>query len=310
MYGPYSLCGWRIRSALSLPELSLWPAESCTASQDIQILRGPDLTSTFDAFTYELEPAGTFLLQLPGLATYRVSSDATTVMISCHPEADLQLLRAHLYGSILAVLCFGHGLLPLHGACVSLGKNAVIFTGASGRGKSTMAAAFARSGYRVLCDDVCGVELLCGQAQVWPAFPRLKLLPDAIEAFCLDTDTLYTQAAKGIKGHFLLDQPEMDHPCAALPIAALYLIEDNDGDEIDFLRLRGAAGFLAVREQIHRSNMGATLGMRAEIFRDLSDLLTAVPVFRLSRPRNLTRIADVVQAVARRHPQAIGDHSV
>ncbi len=302
VYGPYFLCGWKLNSALPLPELMPWSTfeKEEPAAVPLSLVLGDACSAAaLRECRYSLQPDGAFLLQLPTLGMFHVSADARTVTLRPVIGADPQLLRAHFYGSIVAILCFCHKLLPMHGACVKVGDAAVIFTGASGAGKSTLAAACVRAGYPLLCDDVCAIDLSRGNTPyVWPAFPRVKLLPDAIDAFDLEQKTLYTQAVRGWKGHFLIGEQIADVR-AASPVSAIYLLHSSAADTIDITPLRGAAAFLPLRTQIHRSNMGAEMGLRGRIFRDLAMLLQAVPVFQLSRPMDFEQIGDTVQAVAR-----------
>lgn len=81
-----------------------------------------------------------------------------------------------------ALLCFlRRGDLPLHAAAVEVGGGALVLTGHSTAGKTTLAAAFARAGHRVLSED-----LTCyrpgPEPAVVPGPAMLRLRPDMAAA--------------------------------------------------------------------------------------------------------------------------------
>ena len=59
----------------------------------------------------------------------------------------------------------------------------MLFAGASGNGRSTLLATLVARGYPMLADDVSGIVLDAeGRATVVPAFPSVRLRPDALQA--------------------------------------------------------------------------------------------------------------------------------
>src|SRR5690606_11116364 len=63
-------------------------------------------------------------------------------------------ISAFLMGPVNACLLRARGELVLHGCAVRVGDRAAAILGASGRGKSTLAAAFAARGHALLADDI------------------------------------------------------------------------------------------------------------------------------------------------------------
>jgi hypothetical protein len=177
------LCGWRVRSEVPLPELSVWAGTD--REPDIQIRIGPICEPPLAGVVHdahgEVAADGTFLLSEPGVARYRVDQ-ACTVTIEPILDPASSMVRSHLFGTILGVLCHRRGLLPLHASCCLVGGRALIFAGPRDSGKSTLAAMLARRGYPLLADDVTPI--------VWPAparpmalagVPCLRLTADALD---------------------------------------------------------------------------------------------------------------------------------
>ena len=88
-----------------------------------------------------------------------------------------------LEGLALAMLGPARQFIPLHAGCVVKEGASLILSGESGRGKSTLALACVRRGYRMLSED--GLFLKCrpGAAQLWGLPWRLHLLPDVKRFF-------------------------------------------------------------------------------------------------------------------------------
>lgn len=72
---------------------------------------------------------------------------------------------------------------PLHAAAIASGEHCLLLTGDSGSGKSMLAYACLRAGFRLLAEDVVFVEPGDGPVQVWGNPFHLHLLPDAVIFF-------------------------------------------------------------------------------------------------------------------------------
>jgi hypothetical protein len=294
-YGPYVLCGWRVESAIPLPELTAWSeAQECNAKGTIRIeLQESSLDETGTSFCANSK--GGVSLSVKGVGGFRVNPGADLVIVQPHEGVDPQLLRGYLFGSVLAILCYRHGLFPLHGSCVLLDGEAVAFSGPSGAGKSTLATALARRGHPLLCDDVCAIDLSNPKRPMLrPAFPRVKLLPDAIDRFQLGAAATYSQAAQGTKGHFGMAaiQP-VEAIQQPVPLAAIYALNTPAGDRVRRSPLRGKSAFVFLESQAHRGWMGRNLGLHNQLFGHIATLAAAVPVYRLDRPYALDRMDEI-----------------
>ena len=221
--------------------------------------------------------------------------------------ADPLQVRNFLYGSGLAALCFRHGYLPLHGSAVQIGGHAVIFSGRSGAGKSTLAAALARRGHRLLCDDVCALDFSGGTVPLLrAAFPRVKLMADAMDRFGLEAATVYTRAALGLKGHFGMVSMEEGDQVASLPVAAIYRLREPGTGAIEGHLLPPAQAFSFLRSQVHRSRLGLLMGYAPRSFRQVGAIASTLPVYTLQRPKDLDRLDETVAFLEQRHESDAG----
>ena len=89
----------------------------------------------------------------------------------------------YLLGPILGFVLRLRGTLSLHASVVELDRKAIAILGPAGAGKSTLAAAFAMAGHRVLSDDITPVLFdERGRFMAQPGYPRLRLWPDAVRS--------------------------------------------------------------------------------------------------------------------------------
>jgi hypothetical protein len=302
-YGPYVLCGWRVESAIPLPELPTWSeAQEWNTDEAIQIeLQEPSLDDIAAGFCTNSEDGVS--LRVKGVAGFRVNSGADHVAVQPEEGVDPLLLRSHLFGSVLAILCYRRGLFPLHGSCVLLDGEAVVFSGASGAGKSTLATALARRGHPLLCDDVCAIDLSNPRRPMLrPAFPRVKLLPDAIDCFQLGEAVTYSQSAQGSKGHFgMAAMHTLEAIQQPVRLGAIYALDKPAGDRASRSPLWGKDAFVFIESQAHRGWMGRNLGLHEQLFGHIAILAAKVPVYRLDRPCDLNRVDEVACLVESEH---------
>jgi hypothetical protein len=122
-------------------------------------------------FVYRFEKIGDFL----------VPSDGSFVRAFLNREAAAWAVDFVLCRGVIPRLLHLRGTTCLHAGAVAVGGCAVAFCGPSGSGKSSLTAAMATRGYRVLTDDVlplrassCGDAILAG-----PGLPEVRVHPSA-----------------------------------------------------------------------------------------------------------------------------------
>jgi hypothetical protein len=283
----YLAYGLRIASNRVLPELQPGP-------------RGGDVVITFD-------PTARVPREAAGQAWYvRISSDEAvladhelgvfvlrggrTVTVIPAAGADEAAVRLYLVGTIMAILLYQRGRLPLHASAIAIGGEAVGFLGVSGAGKSTMAAALQARGHRVVADDVTALRVGDGQVLTYPAFPLLKLMPEAAASAGCDVSRLESLHAGEEKHGF---RAIRSFAGQALPLRRLYVLADGPETRIEKLRPQEA-----VVEFVRHSYPTRMLqpGGPAH-FLLCAELARTVPTYRLTRARSLPSLREVARRV-------------
>ncbi len=242
---------------------------------------------------YQIE-AGRFLLHITGVARYLVSR-GREILVEPYPGADLKDVRLFLLGSAMGALLHQRGIWPLHGSTVASESGAVIFVGASGSGKSTLAGAFHQRGMLALSDDVSAITTgNSGVAQVWAAYPRLSLWPDAVVRLGADPGQLQQTHTAQEKYEFPLSGTFRD----PTPVKAVYALYPSDQDGLSLTPLNGFAKVQELTAHTYRLHFLTGMRLQRQLFEHaavLAQQARVVQVARPSQPFQLEKLVDLIE---------------
>lgn len=284
--------GLTLRSDFALPEL-VATAESggidVTIDRVAALAPRPDLPRLTAQVAVD---ARTFRFSTPEAADFEVH-DGATISVCPTVPSDPGALRAQLLGSVMGALLHQRGLLPLHASVVAIGGRAIAFTGASGAGKSTLALDLQQRGYRIIGDDLCAIRFEDGRPVTSTGVTRLKLWAPSLHAAGHDTHGLEPIAARHDKYHWPAPGPADD---VTLPLAAIVTL-DWSSDDIAVASLAGAEAVGALVSNTFRGVLVEPMGIGAAHLARCAAVARAVPVMRLTRPRDLAALGATVDAV-------------
>lgn len=292
------LCGWRVASDLPLPELLPWRGDDAVpAGLTIRLGEVPERLDEprHHGPLLQIGRDGSCRYAIAGVAAYLVDAAGSCVTIAPLAEPDAPDIRLFLLGTVLGLLCYKRGLLPLHAACVEIDGRVVAVAGPSGVGKSTLAAAL---GTRLLSDDVTAIEVAPpsgGGPRVWPSFPRQKLWRDTLEALVLPIGTRLRPRAREMDK---FEHPVADFALEPMPLAAVcHLGEGRLERRPPLSRLSGLQTMTVTQANLYRRPAGEALVGVEETFRAAAALAGAVPHFSLHRPRLFAELPDFAAAL-------------
>jgi hypothetical protein len=287
----YWAFGLSIHADLSCPELPPHPHPASDPDVTIRVLdREATALCPLPDRRYEVQP-GHFRLDIPGVARYSVE-DGKRILIEPMANSTPEKIRLFLLGSTMGALLYQRGLYPLHGSAVETPWGAMIFVGAQGAGKSTLAAEFLRQGYRLLSDDVCAVERTTDGLRILPALAQIRLCADAYQR--LDTP-------EGFR--FDVDKyvvPMGERYCPdPVPLRAIHVLSDQqalaDHDVPQFEPLRGLSKVRCLLENLYRPFYLKGQRTQSEVSRMAGIIAQHASVVRVSRRRDATLPQDLVR---------------
>ncbi|MEQ1639935.1 MAG: hypothetical protein ABL881_03935 [Novosphingobium sp.] len=240
-----------------------------------------------------------FLLRtLTGFGLHYCKGEGVT--IERDPGADPVEESLWLNGSTYAAIAAIHGFLPFHASAVVWRGQAYAFTGPSGVGKSTLAAALGQHGLPLLCDDTLVLDVSNpGQILCLPGHKRLKLTDDA---FALTGAERLEKVAVGVDKHYAV--PPGGILAQVVPLARLTFLED--AVRTGFEPIIGGERIARLNDDHYTAELYAMARSEglAERFARISRVARHIPMERLTRPRDPAQFATLAAQIASRIKEA------
>lgn len=144
------------------PDLALrWGADRPVPTDDPRGCRLAGLSRPDGTVLYSLtRERDRTVLRYPGLCDFVGDRNLAEITAHLHPGADRGLVRVLAAGAVIAVHLKLRHELVMHASAVQLDDRALAFVGASGMGKSTLAAVLCRNGCDLVSDDVLRVDVV------------------------------------------------------------------------------------------------------------------------------------------------------
>jgi hypothetical protein len=301
----YSLYGLRVHSELVLPapiaqnavppyDITVnWgeskasseriPAGKALARLSLGDGRGYVLVQTDDGYTFRFHKTCEFWIA-PDLRSVRV-----------HLFADVQpaMAAALFVGNVMACILAITGEDVLHASAVEVGDSALAFVGASGMGKSTLAALFCASGARLITDDLLRLQPNANGFRCFPGTAQIRLRQSALGL---------AECAPAVVQQTTLDQPALtlDEPRSLGHLRAIVIPCPSRGCQrlrlhpltrsMALIRLMRYARVQGLREKEHLQRR----------FRTFANIVRGVPVFEAEVPWGPPFSTEIAAGLARR----------
>jgi hypothetical protein len=237
-----------------------------------------------------------FLVQASDIARYLISDGCEIIIERLSPDKT-DAIRLFLLGPVFAALLHQRGYLPLHGSALETAKGAVIFAGPSGRGKSTLAAAFMLRGYRILADDISTLRTDSdGRILLQPAFPQLKLWADSVNKIGADPASLH-RVRPELEKYGLRFQAEF--ALTPQPLHAVYILNVVNHGEFQLKALSGLEKMDALTRNTFGHKYVRGIGRQSQHFSQTATAaknLRVCRVIRPAKPFNLEPLIELLES--------------
>jgi hypothetical protein len=241
--------------------------------------------------------SGRVRISFPSVAHFDVHGLGERVTVSWSPAVDDATLRHLLLDHVLPRVLSWRGAFVLHGAVVVIEGTAICLVGETGLGKSTLGASLQAAGHWLLSDD--GAEITDRPLPtVKPTYPSLRLWPESVDA-------LYDVAPPSAPMASYTSKQRLETAgggvAAGHPLRAVVVLDPPPSEQGPVL-LRP----LSPREAcmvLVRNSFQLDVADAARVRANLDTaarLAHAIPVFRLSYPREYGRLPEVRSALLAR----------
>lgn len=205
------------------------------------------------------------------------------------PADAHHFLADQVYPRILAQ----EGAFILHGGSFILNNAAVLLLGPSGRGKSTLIASFAQSGFVAMGDDACSISSDTGTTMAESLYPSMRLLHDSLAAVfkgAVQTAPVGSHTAKR-----RVATPPYAEP-RKIRVAAIFSIAEAVADGVTVRPQSIASACMTCVENSFTLNPSDS-AQAAGRLEHASHLARAVPFFEIAYPRDYARLPEVRAAI-------------
>jgi hypothetical protein len=205
------------------------------------------------------------------------------------PAGGDEILREQRLWGIPIMLCYMHrGDFSLHAAAVEMGSGAVLLAAPSRYGKTTLALAFHRHGYRLLSEDLvcCRSGSSC---EVLPGPALVRMRPDVYDGSA--PEGVHVVAARPDRVFLGIDD-DRKGGSSPVPIKAIVFLRESEE-----LRIERAAAAAALPDLWHLKFRFATSENRASSFQQLARLAGSVPSWNVYRPLRLASLDATVRLI-------------
>lgn len=187
--------------------------------------------------------------------------------------------QLYLWGTVFGAVGWLNGMIPLHASAVGENRRAIAFTGYSGAGKSTMAAALAQRGFTHICDDTLVLGEAGGHFFGLPDSKPIKLWDDAVSA--LETGSV--RPITTVPGKNYADARNAAKE--PMPLTDLVLLEE--GEKLALVPVEGSTKLEALAASFYRGFIHAALSGNEEHASLMFRLAHKIRIWKLIRPRSL-----------------------
>ncbi|MFZ4522027.1 MAG: hypothetical protein ACOYNC_09990 [Bacteroidales bacterium] len=213
------------------------------------------------------------------------------------PGVTEQEIIVFLWASAIAVLLHQRGKFIVHGSSVMKSGHAIIFSGSSGSGKSTIASAFAtHKDALFISDDISAISIDSnGMPVVLPGYPLMKLWRDSSDILGLEWDQERLIREKVNKMMVNISDRFVQHP---VPLRQFYLLSYKNAGPAVITEVNGYKKMELLTGKIFRKNYltkGDTGTM--DLFTEATKILPQIRICTLQRMHGITHLSETIEMI-------------
>ena len=224
-----------------------------------------------------------FLLKVPNVANFLIT-EGKTIHIDPSPLAEQREIELFFLGSAMAVVLMQRGIIPFHGSAFEKDGKAIIISGTSGAGKSSLLRFFLNEGYKALTDDVCALSIEDDKVIITPSFPSSKIWEDVMDVFSLEKSAEKQLRPSINKYRIDFEEQLADYN---LEVESIYILRSLNLESFSLKKVQGFEKFKILKQNLYRPKFPEATGKEKESFITLNKLAQQANLFELFRSKNI-----------------------
>jgi len=239
-----------------------------------------------------------YVLRFARWASFVVDARERTIICHSQRNTPADTLRHLLLNQVLPLVAARSDRLVLHAAAVAQEGRAIGLVGPGGAGKSTLGAAFCRSGYRLVTDDALLIHREGSSFIVTPTYGSLRLWPDVAAAVGIDLPPSATRVAHYTRKLRIPSTCFDSTPARLDRLCVLRASEiGRHHPSVRARRLTPREAVIAVLGSVFHLDVGDP-NSAAAVFGMTAALAETVPTIEISYPWKLDQLAKSVGDIA------------
>jgi hypothetical protein len=226
-----------------------------------------------------------FLFNVPGIGSFFIKG-GNCIIVDLKTRDSLNKAFVYILGTAMGAVLYQRGDICLHGSVINMGDKAVLLTGDSGAGKSTISSILCSKGYPFLTDDLTLIRNVNGKVWAFPSYAQKKLWLDTIKDLDFNLED---------KEHYqILDRQGKYSICYAgnfwnfpLELSYIFNISLANIDTVKLDRVTGIQKMNILTHNTYRSFLIKYFGMTAKYFELCSLITDQVLIYNIKRPHGL-----------------------
>ena len=228
-------------------------------------------------------------LKIRGLVNFRISKGNQISFSKENNNVKSNDVKTFLLGSVFGAILIQRNLLVLHGNALEKNGKAIICAGPTGAGKSTLAYALVKKGWKLLSDDLVVVN---DDLEVLPGIPRIKLWQDATKAFKINTKNLSRVRDKIEK--FIWEPAENQISRNQVKLSKIFVLSNQTPTKLEedvITRIESEKiSILMLRNNSFRPRFVKGLNKEGENFLKLAKLQKILPIYKMNLPKKISEM--------------------
>ena len=207
---------------------------------------------------------------------------------------DHETIVPWLLGFCLSIALLQREIMTVHCSALEAGDGAILISGRSGAGKSSLAGKLLECGCKLMADDAAAVRCVNDKCMVFPAFPYQKLCANEVEKRKLNKADLYYIDED--KDKYLVPAGVNYEPDPQ-PLKYFFYIVKAPIEELRIQRISGFDSFMTVKNNLFLNCLHGDWATNPCVINQCMNIASKCIVYLIARPEEKDTLEEMTERV-------------